>query len=84
MKRFSFIISIFITLVCNCYSQTDYNDNENIALVAKNIIERLDIITGNELVLINSSNKTKIVDYLKTECQARIMYPIFRAGFNQS
>jgi hypothetical protein len=71
MKKISFIISIFITLVFNCYSQTDYKGNENIALVAKNIIERLDISTGNELVLINSSNKTKIVDYLKTECQAR-------------
>lgn len=71
MKRFYFVISVFITLVLNCSSQTDYIDNENIDLAAKNIIEQLDVKSGNKLVLINSANKTKLVNYLKAESQTR-------------
>ena len=73
MKKISFIISILLTSLFNGYSQTEQS-NENIALAAKNIIEQLDIKSGNKIVLINSANKTKIVDYLKAESSTRNIF----------
>lgn len=58
MKNLSFIISLVLASVFNCYSQIEHLSNENIALVAKNIIEQLNVKQGNKLVLVNSPNKT--------------------------
>jgi len=74
MKNISLIISIILTSLINCSSQIEQKSNENIALAAKNIIEHLDIKSGNKLVLINSANKTKIVDYLKAESRTRNIF----------
>jgi hypothetical protein len=71
MKKISFIISIVLTALFNCYSQIEQKSNEKIALATKNIIEQLHIKSGDKLVLVNSVNKTKIADYLKTESQIR-------------
>lgn len=74
MKNFSFIISIVLASVFNCFSQIEHQINENIALAAKNIIDQLNVKQGNKLVLVNSASKTKIVGYLKAESQSRNIF----------
>lgn len=84
MKNLSFIISLVLASVFNCYSQIEHLSNENIALVAKNIIEQLNVKQGNKLVLVNSPNKTKIVGSLIAESQSQnIIFSQFRPDVSQ-
>lgn len=71
MERIFFVFSIVLVSIFSCYSQIDHKGNENIAQATKNIIKQLDINSGDQLVLIHSAHKTKIVNHLKAECQTR-------------
>ena len=71
MIRISLIISIVLAWAFNCYSQTENNSDEDIALAARNIFEQLDVKSGSKLVLVNSAGKAKIAGYIKAESRTR-------------
>jgi hypothetical protein len=64
MKKILLIISITLSTLLHCYSQTNQPANEKTA--ADNIMNLLGVNPGSKIVLVNSANRTKMADCFKS------------------